>query len=198
MSVRPLSNDELDCAESLRALGMITRVEWMAALKVDKATVVSLRTDHRPGSTDPDAAMQDEWDAGGSLIIHHNHPSDESLSCADWRTLLDFPVSEIFAHTTDGSIFYGALVDRDSATVALSQFDEAGNAAEAVIIAASPPPSEALLGLSNLLRKHAVALALAGKGCVVYEHRSGLIWANILGRHARLVAAAVHAAQAKL
>lgn len=198
MPVRPLSSDETSYAESLRAFGMMTRFEWMAALDVDEATFITFRTDRRKDSTDPDAAMQAHWNAGGSLIIHHNHPSDESLSCADWRVLLDYPVSEIFAHTMDGSVFYGALLDRDGATSALADYDDAADAAEAIIINASPPPPEALIGLVNLLRKHTVALALAQKGCFDYQYSPGPVWAAILHKNAGLVSSAAAAALAKL
>jgi hypothetical protein len=197
MPVRPLSSEESGCADTLRAYGMMTRVEWMAALDIDQSTVVAFRTDRRPDSTDPDAAMRAHWDGGGSLIIHHNHPSDESLSSADWRVLIDYPVPEIFAHTIDGSIFYGALLDRDGATAALANYDDAGIAAEAVIINALPTPPE-VLGLANLLRKHTVALALAQKGCVDYQFFPGPVWAAILHKNATLLSAAVAAALAKL
>jgi len=198
MPVRPLSSDEIDCANTLRALGVITRFEWMAAYDVDLATAITFRTDRLPDGTDHDAAMRAHWDAGGSLIIHHNHPSDESLSINDWRALLDYPVTEIFAHATDGSIFFGSLLNRTSTAIALANFDDAGDAAEAVIIKASPAPAEALLGLANLLRKHAVALALAQKGCVDYQHQSGQVWSNILGVNGGLVHRAAAAALAKL
>jgi hypothetical protein len=187
MPLRTLSPDETSCTETLRVLGMMTRWEWMAAIDTAAPGVITLRTDRRDDWTDPDDAMRAHWANEGSLIIHHNHPSNESLSCADWTVLLNFPVPEIFAHGTDGSTFYGKLLDRDGAALALANYEPAADAAEAVIIMAAPPPAEALLGLVNLLRKHLVAQGLASKGYVDYQFAAGPIWASILRRHASLL-----------
>ena len=198
MSVRPLSKQEDDAAKSLPTLGMITRREWMAVFDVNGTTPITYRTDMLPDRTDPDQAVLDHWAKGGSVIIHHNHPSDESLSFADWNTLINFSVDEIFAHTIDGSIFYGKLIDRMGAAAALLNYDVAGNEGENVLIAAAPGHPQALGPLAGFLRKHVVALALAMKRYVDYQFTPGPIWQAVLSLNGMHISAAANAAAAKL
>ncbi|WP_160121342.1 hypothetical protein [Rhodovarius lipocyclicus] len=177
---------------------MITRWEWMAAFDTNGTTCISFRTDKLSDRTDPDQEMQDHWANGGSVIIHHNHPSDESLSCADWNALLKFSVSEIFAHTSDGSCFYGKILNPTTTSAALVNFDAAGNAGEGVLIAARLGHPQALGHCAGLLRKHVVAEALSSKGHVDYQFSPGPIWQSVLSPWAQTLPLAIQAAANEL
>ena len=196
--VRALSMQEDELARALRALGMITRWEWMATFDITGTKCISLRTDMLSDRTDPDQTILDHWQSGASVIIHHNHPSDESLSCADWNAMLNFSVSEIFAHTTDGSCFYGKLLDPAAAGASLVNFDAAGDAGESVLISANLGHPQALTHSAGFLRKHVVAAALASAGHVDYQFSLGPVWQAALSPWAQTLPLAIQAAAKKL
>lgn len=203
--VRSLHATEINVANHLRKLGLATRWEWMVALDSASFNALTLRTDRRDDGTDADQAMKSHWSSGGSVIIHHNHPSGESLSHPDWLALTSTTelVSEIFAHVIDGAIYYGTPTDRAGLAQALTRYGYAELAAQNSLDTSlrSNPPwlyyAQSAAGDAGL-RKHAVSLALAAKQLVIYEFDGGSTVASLLAELATPIQAAVAAALAAL
>lgn len=197
MLPRSLSRAEQSSADALRTLGLISSWEWMAAFDLDQTRLITFRTDRHPRGTGWDQHLQDHWTAGGRCIVHHNHPSGESLSDRDWLALANHPVTEIFAHTEDGSIFYGRLLDTASAPTALANWQAATNAADTALMSelAGTPN---LLELTEQLSKHLVGEALSSKGIVLYAHEFGPTWSALVASCPAAIRAGIAAAAAAL
>jgi hypothetical protein len=197
MLPRSLSHAEQRSAVALNCLGLISGWEWLAAFDSNRTELLTFRTDRDPRRTNWDQELLDHWAAGGRCIVHHNHPSGESLSDADWLALVRYPLDEIFAHAEDGSIFYGRLLDAAAAPAALANWVAATNAADAAFMAALTGVPD-VLTITEQLSKHLVGEALSTRGVALYAHELGPGWLALLGAYPAAIRAGIAAATAAL
>ena len=177
----------------------------MVALKSEDLTALTLRTDKRYDRTDSDDKMREHWSSGGLVVIHHNHPSGELLSHADWKVLSSTtqPVTEIFAHAIDGTMYYGAPINHEGLAQALLRCGNAEQASQTALIKALESEAQwQYYGQSDVgdagLRKHAVSLALARIKVVTYDVQCGCTVGLLMSELAGPIEAAVDAAHAAL
>jgi hypothetical protein len=149
--------------------------------------------------------MLNHWASGGSIVIHHNHPSGESLSDSDWLALSSDtqPLTEIFAHVVDGTMYYGAALDRSGLAQVLTRYAYAELAAQTVLInQLRTNAAWQRYGLTSNgdagLRKHAVSMALARKNVVAYEFDAGITVSPLILELTAVINAAENAAFAAL
>ena len=171
MPARTLTQTEEEVVRTLRVRGAQTGWEWMAALDTASGAVITMRTDERVDQTANNQIMRDHWAAGEELLIHHNHPSGESLSCPDWIALTAHPISEIFACTSDGTLFQGRVTNKDEARSILSNYQAAEMDAETRMDGMLQMlPADSRTEMVGFLRKHVVSLALMSKGYFLYDY----------------------------
>ncbi|QNM83320.1 hypothetical protein H8M03_02950 [Sphingomonas sabuli] len=197
MLTRTLTPQEYQAITALHAIGPLSGWEWMAAFDTNAIDLITFCTDRHPCGVGADAALLAHWAAGGRCIVHHNHLSGESLSNKDWGALVSQPADEIFAHTDDGSIFQGLIVDRPGMAAALGKWRDATNAADAAFMAAMPPLPN-LLNLTNQLSKHLLGSALARRGLATYAYELGPSWSALVAAYPGAIARGVSAAGAVL
>ncbi|MBC3941864.1 hypothetical protein [Sphingomonas albertensis] len=198
--MRRLTSSEVAVIDGLTMMGLATGWEWMAALDAGTQAQVAFRTDERTDGTNSDTAMKTHWAGGGHLVIHHNHPSGESLSHPDWNCLLDpdQPMDEIFACTLDGTVYYGALVDDATARQALARYGFAHPSAETAIFDSLAGQTLGFrTAVAATFGKHAVSLALGQRG-FAYDIAPGPVMQRALAHVSGPIAAGTAAALAKL
>jgi hypothetical protein len=111
MSLRALTQFEVSLVQELVILGTTNNWEYATLLtSADGPSINGLQTSMRTDAVALTPEFLHSLPQPRSIIIHHNHLSQESLSDADWLGLNNFFL-ETFAHCEDGTIYWGQVIN---------------------------------------------------------------------------------------
>jgi hypothetical protein len=110
MPLRSLTTFETPIAAAVVTLGSQQNWEFAAYLEAPTGPLVEIRTLMRDDGADPSQDVHAKAATGASIVVHHNHLSQESLSFPDWYGLAT-TFDETFAHCADGTIYRGRVLD---------------------------------------------------------------------------------------
>ncbi|NUB13145.1 hypothetical protein GAY28_10705 [Azospirillum brasilense] len=191
MAVRTLSQFEKDIARSLVELGKMKQWEFSAALRSDRS-LIEIRCLANPEGADPSLDVRNHAAAGNPVTIHHNHLSGESLSWPDWNGLCSLSLHETFAHTMDGTIYWGQALNSAEVLRVYPNRDTLDNQVETDVfntLCSMQVDPDFAQQLAAAMRKHIVNLALKEKGWVRYEVFWGTEWMPTMAVFHKLCAA---------
>lgn len=123
MSKRLLTQFETVVAQQILSSSSVHRYEFAAFLESpDGPMIGGLQTDMQIDGVQPSEEVITRANQGIAIIIHHNHLSQESLSNADWNGLITY-FHETFAHSEDGTTYWGRVLDKKSVLKVLEAYD---------------------------------------------------------------------------
>lgn len=122
--------------------------------------------------------------AGDGVRLFHNHPSEGSLSAADWWQSIRWNgKADLIAINRHRTIFSGAAKNVPELTALLSrvELDEVRDCGECALFAAAcPPDAHQLKPIATHLVSHLLNIELCSLGLVYYEFqlsvRDDIIW----------------------
>lgn len=112
MSPRPLTQFEIPYANQVVRDGTLKGWEYAAFLASSSGPLIAYATSNSSQYVNLPPSVQSARTAGTTIVVHHNHLSQESLSCDDWNGLAN-GFAESFAHCADGTVYWGTVADRD-------------------------------------------------------------------------------------
>ncbi|RZI43672.1 hypothetical protein EGT07_07840 [Herbaspirillum sp. HC18] len=111
MAIRTLTLLEQRCVDLITAGERTTGWEYAAYLESKDGPLIELLTRRNTFGADPPQDLIDMAQKGTRFVVHHNHPSQGSLSLADWNGAATLNFEEIFAYSGDGTIYWGRGID---------------------------------------------------------------------------------------
>ena len=121
MAIRELSSLEKEVAAAVVLLGQSHNWEFAAYIDVSSGSLIELITRMISVAADPSGDVHKRIQSGASVIVHHNHLSQESLSSADWKGLVSL-FDETFAHCADGTTYWGRVRNDDAVDCVISNY----------------------------------------------------------------------------
>lgn len=112
MTIRNLSPIEDIVAKAVVELGSLKNWEFAAYLEKQDGPLIEIITRMKDNRADPSADVLQLVTKPQTVIVHHNHLSQESLSRSDWNGASKH-FAEIFAHCSDGTIYWGAVKSKE-------------------------------------------------------------------------------------
>lgn len=111
LPTRPLTHFEQAYANQVVLDGVQNGWEYAAFMESSSGPLIAYSTSKAPQYVIPPHSVHSALSAGIPIVIHHNHLSQESLSCDDWNGLAN-GIAESFAHCADGTVYWGSVVDK--------------------------------------------------------------------------------------
>ena len=118
--MRPLTQLEATVARAVVDLGSSRDWEFAAYLATPAGPLIELVTRMRDDAADPSQDVLGQA-GNGTVVVHHNHLTQESLSSADWRGMMGV-FAEVFAHCADGTTYWGRVTDAQSVSEVLASY----------------------------------------------------------------------------
>lgn len=180
--MRALTRLESDVAAAIVSFAKVREWEFSASLEAPQGPLIEIRTLMRPDGADPSDTVLARAKAGGQVVIHHNHLSQESLSDTDWRGLAEL-FTETFAHCADGTRYWGRVKDPQAVQTVLTKSDlleiEGGNLLFSSIMNHSHSTD-----IASFFRKEILNRAMRLRGYVDYEYVWGALQVPPFGPYA--------------
>jgi len=169
LAIRALSSLEKEVASAVVLLGQSQNWEFAAYIDVSSGSLIELITRMTSAAADPSGDVHKRIQSGASVIVHHNHLSQESLSSADWNGLVS-SFDETFAHRADGTTYWGRVRNDDAVGRVISNYQRhemnAQNYLSQRLCAQSCPYSSEL---GCFFRKEVINQAMKTRCFVDYE-----------------------------
>ena len=157
--------------------GSKTKWEYVASLESPEGPLLEISTMKEPNRSEPGKLVKSAAEDGAKIIIHHNHLTMESLSSGDWRGLIEFPFAETHAHVSDGSRYWGKIIDKAAVQGVLDRWQSLEmNAMNAFHSSAKVRETDMEGACEKFYRKHVIALAMREQQIVDY----GFCWGTAL------------------
>lgn len=124
MVIRSLSSFEQTAAAAVVDLGVSQKWEFAAYLETPSGPLIEFITRMRVDGADPSQDVHAKAAQGAAIVVHHNHLSQQSLSSADWHGLTHL-FAETFAHSADGTIYWGRVLNNAAVSKVLGNYQAA-------------------------------------------------------------------------
>lgn len=109
--IRTLSTLEQHCVNIIFEAYRSTGWEYSAFFDSSNGALIELLTEQNASGADPSQRLVRMARSGTEFIVHHNHPSQGSLSLSDWNGAATLNFREIFAHCEDGTVYWGTAAN---------------------------------------------------------------------------------------
>ena len=176
MSIRALTYKEKVIANAVVELGVSQGWEFAAYLKAPDGDLIEFITRMEDDGADPSSDVKKLAKDVNTVVVHHNHLSQESLSVADWRGV-NCIFNEIFAHSSDGTIYYGKVLNKSRLKeITEGEYNKIVNKGENNLfnLLNDDGLELELEIISSFFRKEVVNRAMALKKIVEYEYSWGV------------------------
>jgi len=190
--IRTLTSIEENCVTEIFEYFNETGFEYAVYLASQDGPVVE-RVKGTAIGADPSPESIERARKGEAFVVHHNHPSQGALSDTDWFGTATLGFKEIFAHSADGTIYWGKCLQPVQLLRLKTGPKDKNLAQQAYAVL-----SDVLFGASlfdetiyvDMLQMHVLSLALKYKNIVDYQVQWGTrdifgptIEVNLVAKH---------------